>query len=970
MKTKIIYLLLCIPAFLFAQERTVSGVVKDALGEAIPFVKVSVKNKKQSAVTDIDGAFTVSANEQDVLVFSFFTYKTKELEASEDFVEVVLNPMKNEDLNRRVTLGLGDSEKRSLTGAESFIESPLIFSSPGAAIFDGVQGNATGVKVLMDNQPGAQANVSVRGIGTLMTRGNPLYIVDGIFVDEINDINNEDIESINILKDVALLSTYGSRGANGVVLINTKRGHIGDLKVKATAHYGVKDVSSKVDMADAASLQDYTGISNTIPEEVDWFDELTSVGKVFRGNVSLSAGSQNLKTYVSAGLYNEQGLLDNEKYNRVNFSGNLDFALSSKLNFTFNGALALVNSENKPVGAFQNAYQQVPTFGIRNVDGLYNGNYGPGGLIYGDNPIGDVALYNHDNETSIVRTGINADYKVLDFLTISSGFGIKYQANLGRSFAGETELADPNHNAGETYYSENRLEAIQYNYNAYATFYKTFKENHNLSLVYGISGDYNRSTIDYGTVNQVPEAEHLWNFPIGFNFVRTLGGEPAIGGITHPTLRFQSQLAKLSYNYKGKYLFNLSGRSDSSTRFLAGTHATTYAISGGWIVSEERFLQNQSIINFLKIRAGVGEVANQRIPVYRLLSNRIIDNYIGAETPVDLDSANGYEISDMSDIGVEFTMFNSRLSGEFNYYNRFNNNAALVRLDKENFDSEIPVHPFAIDPASYFQNAAKIRNSGYEVALQWQNTVNDNFRYSLGVNFSKNKNRVNAISNDGTVQLDGGFVNGNYTKRLAVGQSVGAWYMYDAIGVNDLGEILYENRTDGTPTTDANESQKQFVGNSEADTFYGLNFGIVFKNFDLSVQAYGSEGAEIYNAKKQKSLIEGGNIEQDFYNNRANEVSFTANKSVVSSYFLEDGDFFRINNITLGYNFKNKVFGLENVRLYVTAKNPFLFTDYSGYSPELPGRTYGGNNYIGNSGIDYNTYPTTRTVVGGFVVDF
>lgn len=970
MKSIQFYLFVLLPTFLFAQERIVGGEVIDDSGEALPFVKVSVKGKSQSITTDLQGGYSLKVTENDTLVFSFFMYATKELKAKDDYSTVVLKPDTKNNNSDLLTVGLGQMPKENLTAGSSNVSQNLIIRNPNTAIFDGVQGMATGVKVLTEGTPGVQSNVSIRGIGTLITRGNPLYVVDGIIMEEIGELNIEDIASIKILKDASLLAAYGSRGANGVVLVTTKRGVIGDLKVSVSALYGIKEVSSKIKMVNTKSLEEYTGIPMETGEEVDWFDELTTLGNVFRGNIAVSSGAQNIKTYVSAGFYDEKGILENEKYTRGNFTANLDLALSSKLNFSFNGALGLVKSESKPIGAFENAYQQVASFSLRNEDGLYNGTYGPGGLVYGDNPVGDVALYNYKNETSNVRSGLILNYEVTDYLTFSGGFGFNYRSNFGKSFAGETEDIDPMHNSGLTYFSDSRLESLEYNYNVYGDFHKTIAEKHSITAVVGFLTDFKKSSIDYGTVNQVPEAEHLWNLPNGFEFFKVLNGVDATGSITHSRAALNSVFARINYDFQGRYLLNASSRRDRSNDFLPDTEVITYSIGAAWVVSNEKFLQNQTFINVLKLRGNFGEVANQRTPTYATLSNRIIDNYIGAEAPVYLDSDLGFEISDVYDVGVDFGLFKNHLIGEFNYYNRANRSAALVRSDADTYSTDRPIDVSISNPEYVFENAAKIRNTGYEIGLTWNDRLNADFSYHLGLNFSKNTNNVYDLNYDDSVLIDGGDVNGSYTKRLAVGESVGAWYMYEAIGVNDMGEILYENTTDGSPTTDASESQKKFVGKSEADVFYGVNLEVEFKNFDFSIQGFGSAGAEIYNAKKQRSLLNGGNIEQRFFDNRNNEVSFGADKTTVSTYFLEHGDFFRINNITIGYNFKNNSLWANKVRLFVTAKNPFVFTKYSGYTTELPGRTYGGNNYIGTSGIDTNSYPSTFTIVSGLVIDF
>ncbi len=985
MKIKIIYLFLIVPFLFYGQEKLITGTVKDSNGNLLPYVKVSLKDREESVSTDFDGVYSIDANEATSLIFSFQTYKTKEVEIDgRDEVDVILKSEGTNPNDPIVQIGYGDSSLKKLTGSDKYYTNELFELNSDNSIFDAIQSSAPGVRVFLNGKPGAQSQVSIRGIGTLMSQGNPLYVVNGVIVNEIDAIDPYDIESMNILTDASLLAVYGTRGANGVILITLKQADMESMKFNVSSFGGIQQVSSKVPMANAAQANEYWGTSTTSGEDHDWMDELTSLGYVANAHVSAKSGSKTIKSYLSANFYTEEGVLNDDKFSKANFFANFDFLLSERFTLKYNVGLAFSQTDEKPVSAFQNAYQKLPSDSLNNSSGLYEGTIEGDVAVYGNNPIGDVALFNYGNSTAVARSLLSLDFKITDYLNLTSRVGLKYLNNEGRSFVGETQTIDPNHNRAvtETFYNETQTESGQYNYDFFLTFDKTLWSDHNFNAIVGASGDHYKTTFDFTTALNVPEQENLRLLTNGDIVVRAIkegaegeeseGDLAATGGYTRSPLSSTSYFGRLNYDFDSRYLLSVSGRMDTADQFTEENKwGNTYAIGLGWLLTNEDFMASQKLFNYVKLRGSFGELANQRIPTYRQAANQVVERYLGIDVPYELDSSLGYEMTKMYDFGLEFSMLENRLSGQFSYYNRRNMDAALARkrvFSGANSDFDTPIG----DPMN---NKARIRNQGFELALNWQNEFAEDFKYNVGVNFSRNFNEIETLWANALTETEGGYIylDGEEpvsTKRLSAGHSVGDWYMYKATGVVD-GKIEYE-KADGTRTTDhttLSEEDKKFLGSSEADIMYGVNFGIEYKGFDLAVQGYGSAGAEIYNAKKQVSLLNQGNIEESFFND-SDRLASTSDKSLPSSYFLENGDYFRINNITVGYTFGNVSEKVDRLRVFVTAKNPFTFTNYSGYNYEFAGDPYGFNNYTGNSGIDSYSYPSTRTIVGGVILDF
>ncbi len=1015
------------------QANSISGNVSDAeTGEPLVGVNVVVEGTTTGTVTDLDGNFSlgVERTANVSLSFSFIGYLPEVIPIS-DQTEVSISLVPDLlNLDEVVVVGYGTQKKADLTGAISSVVADDIMNQPASNAIQAIQGKISGVNIINNDEPGSSPTIIVRGMGTALGGRDPLYIVDGFPVDDLTNISASDIVSMDVLKDASSASIYGVRAANGVVLITTKSGKKGNTKVNVNSNFGIKQIKNKVQMADAdqyivyfnevqdALNEDWT-LSTNQEYNTDWFDELTDIGTFNNQSLSLSGGSETVDYYLSFNYYGEDGILDENTYQRTTLNNNNVYkAFKDRVKIKQSLNLSVTKANPKPYSALDEAYRQSPLVPVKYENGRYGqpfvntstgvvGYEGKTGESIGSlnsigNPVFTIDNTNELDKTFSVRGGLEAEIKITKFLKFNSRVGATKYRSYNRDFTDIQNAwlnADPTrtlaefdtlkaNNEGVTTYADNSLaitevETTRWIWENYFSFNKDFGRNH---LEATLGGSKEKTGIGYtfaATGYDVPEKSQYWNVDLASDDY-----EKEITQTSYTPTALMSFFGRAQYNYDNKYYLTATVRRDGSSTFKEnGDYWGIFPSVGlGWTLSNEKFLSGNELIDFLKLRASWGKLGNQDVPlnVSQTLSSTGSSSYnyvFGSNQDLVYGAAFGtpakdisWEVTEEWSAGVDFTLLDSKLSGSIDYYYKNNTNAILnvsTTLDSEYEDS-------------YYDHGAEVHNSGIEFSFNWADKITNDLSYDIGVNYSFNKNKVVNVKSAYDGATGGSLSNGEVTKRLKEGQPIYSWWMFEMDGVFQNEDEIDNSPTYGSPVPgylkykDQNDDglidsrDKKYFGSYIPTSNFSLHLGLDYKNFDFNIDGYGVAGNKVYNALKGVRIDGGENISYDTYKNRwtgdgsTNSDPGAARDSYASNYYLEDGSFFRINNITLGYTIKDLFNNTNSIRIYCTAQNPFIFTKYTGFSPELSSD----GDPSGTSGIELSAYPSTRNILCGVNIQF
>ncbi|MGA0556168.1 SusC/RagA family TonB-linked outer membrane protein [Larkinella sp. VNQ87] len=972
----------------WAQQR-VSGRVTATDGSAIPGVSIQIKNTTRGTTTDVNGQYGMEANQGDVLVFSFIGMKTAERTVSGSTLDVQLE----EDvttLTEVVAVGYGVQRKADVTGAISSVKAQDIASRPVAAATQALQGKAAGV-LITTNQglPGAAPNVRIRGVGTV-GNSNPLYVVDGMFVDDIRFLNPSDIQTIDVLKDASSLAIYGVRGANGVVLITTKGGKSGRTAFNYEGFGGVTQLSKKLDMTNAsefATLVNEVAVSEggqpkfpnpgSLGAGTDWFDYVFRNGSVQSHQITASGGNERVTFNVSGSYYDEKGIVEKSAYNRLTFRVNNTYKLTDNFRMGNNLAFSRSQTNNVPAGIVQTAYNADPTITPINA----NGTYGFSSVSTVANPAAVLAYQTDDIATSGQLVG--NIYGELDFLksfTLRSSFGVDLGLNNSSVYLPQYLVSASQRNDQSKLTREYGLNTTWLWENT-LTFNRTFNKIHNINVLLGATAQNSRADVLQGI---------RFNVPGYNNNVKFLSLGSTVGAQTtdNPDNRsyeftYASYLFRVNYSLLDKYLLTVSIRRDGSSRFPTESRWATFpAVGLGWRIIDEPFMKDQTLFSNLKLRASYGKLGNTNIPNYLYYSrissglNAIFGSGQTLQQGATLQSTNTsnllWETVTQTDIGLEMGFLDNRLTAEIDYYNR-NTSDMILNVNIGN-------------GRQVQANAASAYNRGFELTAGWNDTAGD-LKYSLNANLTTVQNEVTNLGNGGIPIIGGSLGNGRTATLTDVGRPIGAFFGYNMVGVFQTadevrgsaqpnaqpGDLRYEDiNNDGV----INGADRVFLGTPIPKVFWGFNTNFAYKGFDLGVDLQGSHGNKIYNGRR---AVRFGN---ENYERIALERWTPQNPSTtqprltnggqnyeVSNYFIESGSFVRIRNIQIGYTLPSTLLrsiGVRSLRAYVNALNPVTFTNYSGFSPEV-----GGNeNSTLSRGVDLDVVPVYRTTTVGLQIGF
>ena len=967
------------------KDVVITGQVLDDKGVPIAGVSVQVKGTSIGTTTDINGNFAINAPDANaILLFTSVGYGEKEYALNGATQVSLVMTSSQQVMDQVVVVGYGTQRRKAVTGAISNVQGEQLAKQPLLTPVQGIQGLAPGIQVVGSSQPGVQPRVTIRGLNTILTNENPLYVVDGVLTDDITNVNSADVVSVDILKDGAA-AIYGSRAANGVILITTKRGKSGKPNISLDSYFGFRKLTNQVEMADRKLYLEYNNEARAYENigplttldataNTDWFKTITRKGGLQNYNVNVNGGTDAITYLFSAGYLKDKGILVGADYDRITLRANNEYRLAKFLKLGNIITATITQSTNKPNGVFTDAYRASPAAPIRDASGDYG--YQPG-LSAAGNPLANLELTNDFSKSQRFQGNFFGDVTLIKGLTFRSTWGFDKINGDGIIYSPVYGFGPFTNTKSELRVSDNSR--FYWVWDNVLNYKQRFADAHSVDLTLGYTAEKDKGKLYRVRAADVPAQRNLWYITQGdINSITILDDKGVL-------LQRQSIFGRANYSFMDKY--NISGvlRRDGSSAFPQNQkYGVFYSVSGSWIISEEGFLKDVNGIDFLKLRGGYAKLGNDGIS--RLVSNELatllsvtqtnpygFPNGLVSGITIDQikDALATWETTKGMDLGLEFGILNRKLTGELSYYNKITK--AYIR---------VPTPPF-IDPDGILSQAADVRNKGVEMSLNWNTTVDENFKWRFGINGTFNNNNVEKIY--GGIDLkEGGLGNGEVTTSTVEGRPIGSFWVYNVDGIfQTQSEVDNSPHVTGTlpgdfKYTDINddgfidERDRIYVGSYQPKFYYGINGGFNWKQVDFSIDCYGNAGNKVYNGKKAVRFgnenIEASRVDRWTTSNPSN-VEYRASNQIPkpSTYFVESGSFFRINNVTLGYTLP-ALAGLQNIisrtRFFVSAQNPLIWKKFSGFSPELPG-----SNAL-NSGIELSVYPTTATYMVGLNINF
>lgn len=986
------------------QAKTVTGTITDVSGEPIIGANIRIKGTTTGTITDIDGNFSIKAEPQSVIEVSYIGYLTQETVINNQKSIRFLLKEDTKTLDEVVVIGYGVQKKADLTGSVANINTEKLNTQSNANIGQALQGKIAGVDIVSQGgAPGSGTRIMVRGIGTL-NNASPLYIVDGMYMNSIDHINPNDIASIDVLKDASSAAIYGSRAANGVIIVTTKEGSNTEGKpiIDLSVNLGISTASKFLDMLDAKGWAEVTTIARQAigkpaldmatdlanKPDNDWQDIMFRPALMQNYNLSVKGGGKYSTYYTGLGYFNQDGIVKGTNYQRYNIQSKNDYKRGI---FSAGTNLIISFSHDKPLhqelrgGMIGTILQSVPT--LEKYDDTREGGYGG---TYGD-------VVNIPHPLAIIDDNImdryNENVKIFAnlYAQIELFKGLKYKLNLTPDFSFERYKNYLNKydfglaTNSITQLTERQRRRRNILVENLLTFDRTFGE-HKISALAGYTYQDSR----FRHIQAYGEG-----LPQGLEEIDAATTNRSNEGNSWRSV-LTSILGRVFYSYQNKYLFTATIRRDGSSKFGKNNRYGYFpSFSLGWNVAEEKFMENVHWLDQLKLRGGYGVLGNQEIDNYQYSST--------ITTGINYPDGNGgllqgafpknfanpdikWEETAMTNVGIDFMAFNNRLSLTADYYVK-NTKDILLTVP-------IPISSGgANDP---IRNAGKIRNNGFEFNLGWMDQPNPDISYGINLIGSFNKNKVIAMGSE-SGSIKGGSTNQNITtSETKAGYPIGGYWLISTAGYFNSQEEVDAYAKDGKKIQPAaepgdikfvdanndgviNDDDRVFQGSPFPDFTFALNGNMRYKNFDLSIGLQGVLGNKIYNATRQtlEDVTKGSNFLAsclDYWtpeNKNASHPRLTwddpnRNTRAESDRYLENGSYLRLRSVQLGYTFPQTWFkgAIQHARVYINAENLFTITSYSGYSPDVNADNA---NY---RGFDNFIYPTNRTFMLGLNVTF
>ena len=987
-------------------KKNITGTVTDEEGEFIIGANIIEKGTTNGTVTDMDGKFSLQVEDNAVLHVSYLGYLTQEIRITN---QTSLNVLLEEDaqtLDELVVIGYGVVRKSDLTGSVASVKSDDLTKMATFSPISALQGRAAGVYVIQaSGSPDAAASIQIRGINT-PNDSSPLYVVDGFPMSDIDHLSPNDIESMEILKDASATAIYGSRGANGVVLITTKKGKSGPLRLNINAYYGFENLARKASMLNATQYAElsneaslnagmdpiYSSTTN-LPYDTNWYDAVSQTGQYQNYNISFSGGGERISSMLSTNYYKREGIIKSTDFDRLSFTQNTSLKVMPFFNLSTSFSGAFNNSKRlDPTSIFLSSLIAPPDIPVIDPN---TGYFAGITKIRLANPAGRIDRNNSQNRRTHLIGNFNADLTIIPELIFSSRFGIKYSGNYDSGFTPiYYETMDNSESINTVSRSTSKM--IDWTWENILTYHKTFNKIHDLTIMGAMSArEYNYDTFSATKQNVPIENEEFWYFDSATD-------NPQASG-TGASLAMLSYLGRINYNLLDRYLITVSMRADGSSRFI-GSNRWGYFPSGAlaWKLSEENFFKNwdPGWLNTVKVRAGYGEIGNENInsyypyltPIrqrqyYTLGSSQV---RVNGSTPSGIGNAEAkWETSTQFNVGMDLMFLGGKLNVTADYYIR--------KTDDILLSQQIPrISGFG----RMVRNVGGMENKGFEFTANFKDNKGD-FSYNINANMAFVKNKVTNLGTASSlvanfaydyvlIDFQGAF--GNII-RSEVGKSYGQFYGHVTDGIFQTqaeidqyvkeGQLIQPDAKPGDfKFKDLNDNGRidngdmDFIGSPIPDITYGISFDATYKKFDLSLLFQGIWGNDIYNAAKYYFMKFDArqNVRTDYLKEYWHGPNTSNTQPIVtrdlarnsrnfrnSDYYVEDGSYLRLKTIQLGYNFTpNLGKGIKpSLRLYIAAQNLFTITKYSGFEPEVSGIS-----------VDRGQYPQARSYMLGTVINF
>ncbi|MCW3464868.1 TonB-dependent receptor [Chitinophaga nivalis] len=976
------------------QDIKITGKVTSKRGEPLPGVTITIKGTAHGTVTNTDGSYTITVPENAMLVVSFIGYTRQEVAVGSRAVVNISLEEAVSQMEQVVVVGYGVQRKLDVTGVIAQVKGEEIAKQAAVNPVSALQGKVAGVQIINNGKPGTAPEIKIRGLGTVYGSATPLYVVDGVWFEDISFLNPADIDNMSILKDASSEAIYGIRAANGVVLITTKKGRPGKAVVSYNGFVGYQKVTNEVKMANAneyATLVNELSAQNGKPallnpaaygKGTDWHHQILRNALITNHQLSVSGGSEKTTYNFSLGYLKQDGIVQTNAYSRYTARLQNDFQVFEPLKIGYTITAAASTSHDIPDYIHHQLFAAAPVVPVYYADGTYGDpndyNLGDGASF---NPQATLDFYDQQMRKYLVTGSIYADLRIAKHFVFHTSAGGQFSRDEMKSYIpvyaatlkqrNTTSLLTLENSDNRNWIVENTL-----------TYDNKFGD-HSIKALIGQGAQRYKFYKLTGSASNVPNSSDGDKYLVLGNLDgRLVKDEGDLSTVS-------SYFGRINYAYKNKYLLTASLRADGSSKYYDENRWGYFpSIGVGWVISEEAFMQGQHVFDNLKLRGSWGKIGNASIKsgvsVLKVAQDPYLTAifgggiYTGASINTVVPPTTYWERGVGTDIGLEATLLKNRLMVEAGFYSK--------TTDRAVFDVPIPAS-VGTNSGLLIANQANIRNQGVELAVTWKETRKD-FTYSISGNIGINDNKVlSVISGNNPIYAGGDAATGGaLATRTIVGQPIGQFFGYIVDGIFQTnaeaaasaqpnakaGDFKYRDvKADGR--IDGNDRVP--MGNPNPKYNYGINTFFAYKQFDLTLDFQGVAGIDIYNANP---VIRYGNenFTKAFYDNRwhgegTSNTYPSANLGgrdnyLPNSFFVESGSYFRIRNMQLGYNLPAAVtsrWRMKNLRVYVNAQNAFNFFRYRGFSPEVGGKPT-------NAGIDNNFYPLYATYNFGVNVTF
>lgn len=1006
-----LFLTVLFPGTLQAQFRQLTGTVKDEKGSPLAGVAVNLKGAGATTTTDNDGKFSINAaGENDILVITYVGYLSQEVNTSgKTVIDVVLQPA-DRSLDQVVVIGYGTVRKGDITGSVSSVGAKELKAVPAASLSQALEGRAAGVKVSMaSNAPGGGMTIRIRGGNSIQGGNEPLYVIDGypLYNESGPSINPNDIESMEILKDASATAIYGSRGANGVIIITTKRGKAGRNNIQFESYYGTQKLRKKLDLLNATEFatminegidnvnKDNVGVPgfpkpltyrqgqiDSMGEGTDWQDAVFRDAPMQNYQLTFSGGTDKTQYAVSGNYFDQQGIILNTGYSRGSVRLNLDQQINSrlKLSTSITTSRAKGNSVNTDgdggggAGVVYGALFFSPTVPIYNPDGTYTLNNRPGGILI-SNPVALAKETKNINTTTRMLGNVSLEYKIIEGLSFKTLLGANINYTKQSFYLPRTVYAGFASNGTGFINNANTAEWLTENTISYK---KTFNKVHRFNVVAGYT--FQASNFEDSRAN----AQNFANDILTNNNLGT-AQQTNTGASNKTDWELRSYIGRLNYDFDGRYLLTLTGRIDGSSRFGEGNKDAFFPSgSVAWRISNERFMEDLHFVSDLKLRASYGLTGNQEIGQYQSLGALSTQNYSFGNVlsvgyaPTRVGNPNlKWETTAQLDFGLDLGLFNNRVQLTADWYQKKTRdllyNVAL---------------PITSGYSTSLQNIGRVKNQGVELSINSVNIETKDFEWSTSFNIAYNENEILDLGGvKGDIPAGGasGHLQLSNSGILRVGEPIGVFFGLVTDGIfqnaDEISKSAQKNAKPGerrykdqNGDNVINSADRVILGHAQPDYTYGFTNNFTWRGIELNVFFQGVQGNAVFNLNRfeLESMTGVANqsaavLDRWTASNPSQTIPRAASVGQpyqVTSRQVEDGSYLRLRNIQLGYNFPGsllKRWGLSNAKVYVSGQNLWTRTDYSGFDPEVS--RYGQENL--SQGTDYGSYPSTKIFLVG-----